>query len=401
MRGKVPLGDLLQKVEVGVALAAQSQPPPEGEWGVLRLSALTTGKFASEQAKRVSAADASRRSGLEVRGNDVLVVRVNGSPSLVGSGRVVSEVPPRLLLSDLMFRLVPDPAKLDPKFLGLLLGSEGVRRQVKSVIRGTSGQFQLPQREVKALSVPDVPLAEQRQIVAAHAAFERRIAAVERVLQKLRVAEAALVARTTAGTQVRVKLGSWLRRIEAGKSPLAEDTPAGEGEWGVLKVSAVQRGWFDAVENKVVRDPALINPRFEVRPGDLIMTRANTEDLVGLACVAHKPPSRLMLSDKTLRLVVDHSIADPEFVELVLTEPGVRRQVKAAATGTSGSMKNIGQDSIQGLLVPDVSLDDQHRTVAVRAASKARMDSLRKQLVKLRAIQQGMVEDLLGPRPVS
>ncbi|MFC9221082.1 hypothetical protein ACFT8W_09885 [Streptomyces hygroscopicus] len=307
----------------------------------------------------------------------------------------------KLLLPDLVFRLVPDFSRLDPQFLALVLSSVGLRRQIDSALKGTSGQYKISQGNVRDLLVPDVPLVEQRKIVAAHTAFERRIAVVEKVLQKLRVAEAALVARTTAGTQVRVKLGSWLRGFEAGKSPLAEDTPAGEGEWGVLKVSAVQRGWFNAVENKVVRDPALINPRFEVRPGDLIMTRANTEDLVGLACVAHNPPRRLMLSDKTLRLVVDHSIADPEFVELVLMEPGVRRQVKAAATGTSGSMKNIGQNAIQGLLVPDVSLDDQRRTVAVRATSKARMDSLRKQLVKLRAIQQGMVEDLLGPRPVS
>ncbi|OMI40438.1 Restriction endonuclease S subunits-like protein [Streptomyces sparsogenes DSM 40356] len=288
---------------------------------------------------------------------------------------------------------------IDPHFLAhaIQVRTPKILGMVEETSHGTG---RLDTARLQALEIGVPPLAEQRRIVAAHAAFERRIAVVEKVLQKLRVAEAALVARATAGAQVRVKLGSWLHGIEAGKSPLAEDTPAGEGEWGVLKVSAVQRGWFNAVENKVVRDPTLINSRFEVRPGDLIMTRANTEDLVGLACVAHNPPGCLMLSDKTLRLIVDHSIADPEFIELVLMEPGVRRQVKAAATGTSGSMKNIGQDAIKGLLVPDVSLDDQRRTVAVRAASKARTDSLRKQLVKLRAIQQGMVEDLLGPRPV-
>src|SRR3954471_22309326 len=101
-----------------------------------------------------------------------------------------------------------------------------------------------------------------------------------------------------------VPLGAYLRGIETGKSPAAENTPAGEGEWGVLKVSAVQADGFAALENKVVRDAGHIRPEYEVRPGDLLMTRANTEALVGLACVALAPPPRLMLSDKTLRLVV-------------------------------------------------------------------------------------------------
>lgn len=146
-------------------------------------------------------------------------------------------------------------------------------------------------------------------------------------------------------------LDHYLRDIDTGKSPVAENTPAGDGEWGVLKVSAVQEGWFQSRENKVIRDAAHIQPRFEVRPGDLLMTRANTEALVGLACIAETPPPRLMLSDKTLRLVVDEGVADPAFVSLALLRPAVRNQVRAMATGTSAGMKNISQRQIRQLRV--------------------------------------------------
>ncbi|MEU2842108.1 hypothetical protein ABZ776_34305 [Streptomyces sp. NPDC007076] len=181
-------------------------------------------------------------------------------------------------------------------------------------------------------------------------------------------------------------LDHYLRDIDTGKSPVAENTPAGDGEWGVLKVSAVQEGWFQSRENKVIRDAAHIQPRFEVRPGDLLMTRANTEALVGLACIAETPPPRLMLSDKTLRLVVDEGVADPAFVSLALLRPAVRNQVRAMATGTSAGMKNISQRQIRQLRVPRASLEQQRRIVAVHTAFERRIGVLEHLHEKLAAV---------------
>lgn len=180
-----------------------------------------------------------------------------------------------------------------------------------------------------------------------------------------------------------VALDSLLTRIEAGKSPAAEDTPAGEGEWGVLKVSAVQPDGFAVRENKVIRDPALIHPRYEVRQGDLLMTRANTEELVGLACIAEQPPPRLLLSDKTLRLHVNTVVADPKFIELALAQPIMRQRIQALATGTSAGMKNIGQDQIRQLCIPAVPLDEQRRIVAAHAAFERRVGALEALRAKL------------------
>ncbi|MEU1213807.1 hypothetical protein ABZ424_15545 [Streptomyces sp. NPDC005790] len=394
MRADVELGDVLVDVGVGVAKGAQMQAPADGEWGLLRLGALRSQLFDSSQAKRLQSWDPAYER-LEIRESDVLMVRVNGAPALVGATCVARGVRPRLVLSDLMYRLVPDEKKVSPEFLGLVLNAGSVRHQIRTAMRGTSGQFQLPQAEVKTLKIPDVPLLEQRRIVAVHAAFERRISALQRVLAKIKAAGDAVAIRVMANAPGLVPLGTWLQRIEAGKSPLAEDTPAGDGQWGVLKVSAVRPGWFKGTENKVVHEPDLINPQYEVRAGDLIMTRANTEQLVGLACIARNPSPRLMLSDKTLRLVPDQSVADPEFMELTLLTPAVRMQVRAMATGTSGSMKNIGQEAVRQLLVPDVPTLDQAQVVAAVAASRKRVESVAKQIAKTRIVQQATAEELL------
>ncbi|CAL9578416.1 hypothetical protein SUDANB108_05011 [Streptomyces sp. enrichment culture] len=324
--------------------------------------------------------------------------RANGVKALVGVACTVSQVRPRLLLPDLMFRLVANPDVLNPGFLGIVLTSAAVRRQIEAAMRGTSGQYKVSQADVRALEIPRLPLSEQRDIVAAHEAFERRIGALERQLDKLRTVENAVVAGVMAERGGRIELGRWLSSIEAGKSPMAEDTPAGDGEWGVLKVSAVQPGWFKASENKVVREAEFINARYRVCAGDLLMTRANTEELVGLACVVRERAERLMLSDKTLRLVPDTGVAEAEFIELALLSPTVRSQVRSRATGTSASMKNIGQSAVRQLMVPDVPKDMQRKVVAAVSASRKRSQGVQWQIAKLRQVQRGVVDDLLSGR---
>lgn len=221
---------------------------------------------------------------------------------------------------------------------------------------------------------------------------------MERELGKLRTVENAVVAGAMTEYGARIELGRWLSSIEAGKSPMAEDTPAGDGEWGVLKVSAVQPGWFKAIENKVVREAEFINARYTVCTGDLLMTRANTEELVGLACVVRERAERLMLSDKTLRLVPDTGVAEAEFIELALLSPSVRSQVRSRATGTSASMKNIGQSAVRQLMVPDVPKDMQRKVVAAVSAGRKRSQGVQRQIAKLRQVQRGVIEDLLSGR---
>ena len=182
----IPLRCLLDDIEVGVSVTGESRPPADGEWGVIRLSAVTSGEFDTRQAKRLPPGAVCRAS-MAISAGDVLMVRVNGSTSLVGLACVVREAAPRLLLSDLVFRLVPMRRALSGEFLGLILNSSFVRRQIRSAIRGTSGQFQLPQSEVGEILVPEVPLAEQLKVASALLGSRRRANALRAQLGKLRM----------------------------------------------------------------------------------------------------------------------------------------------------------------------------------------------------------------------
>lgn len=192
-----------------------------------------------------------------------------------------------------------------------------------------------------------------------------------------------------------VRLGSLLTGIDAGHSPDLEDSPAGPGEWGVLKVSAVREDGFHPEENKVVRDRGLFNPTICVHDGDLLITRANTAQLVGRSCIAENVPPGLMLCDKTLRLRVDERIIPTKYVHMALSLPEVRRQIEVAATGTSGSMKNISQQSIRQLMIPIDSPETVTRLVEVIDSIDDLINTQQKMRDKRRALIPALAESYM------
>ncbi|GGV01474.1 hypothetical protein GCM10010495_10690 [Kitasatospora herbaricolor] len=101
-----------------------------------------------------------------------------------------------------------------------------------------------------------------------------------------------------------------------------------------------------------------------------------------------------MLCDKTLRLVVDGRKSSVEFVNLALEVDEVRTQIQIAATGTSASMKNISQSSIRALVVP-YSATDMERICRLDAAHRKIISLRQAELLKLRELKQGIMEDLL------
>lgn len=152
---------------------------------------------------------------------------------------------------------------------------------------------------------------------------------------------------------------SVLTGIDAGKSPECQDVPAKGDQWGVLKVGAVHPDGLKLNENKVIEECRLKNPAYLVRDGDLLLSRANTFELVGLVCYVMNHPERLMLSDKTLRLSVRANRMTTPFLFWQLQHPKTRTQIEIAATGTSGSMKNISQGGVEQLWISRPPIDEQ------------------------------------------
>jgi type I restriction enzyme S subunit len=161
-----------------------------------------------------------------------------------------------------------------------------------------------------------------------------------------------------------VKLREMLVGVDAGRSLACEPRPARVDEWAVIKVSAMTSGVFRADQAKPLPAAVLPDRRHEIRCGDLLISRANTTAYVGASVLVPAVRSRLLLSDKSLRLRPKPEY-DARWLQLMLSSPPIREAISAKASGTKDSMRNIAQRDLLDLDLPDVSLAEQYRIVAV------------------------------------
>jgi type I restriction enzyme S subunit len=142
-------------------------------------------------------------------------------------------------------------------------------------------------------------------------------------------------------------------RIEQGWSPQCENLPAEEGDWGVLKTSAVSRGTFMSEENKRLPDSETPDLRWVVNDGDLLVVRGSgSATAVGQAAVAEVGEQRLLLSDLIYRIHL--ADAQPRFIAMALQSPQVRSQLEGAIRTDAGQTLKIRTDDVRSLLTPSV-----------------------------------------------
>ncbi|PVZ15359.1 MULTISPECIES: restriction endonuclease subunit S [unclassified Pseudomonas] len=139
--------------------------------------------------------------------------------------------------------------------------------------------------------------------------------------------------------------------IEQGWSPECEANPAAEDAWGILKAGCVNRGVFDPSENKTL--PASLEPitEYEVRAGDILMSRASgSPELVGSTALLGEVRERLMLSDKIFRIHLEENVSSSFFV-WVMNAQFMRAQIEQALSGGNGLANNLPQASLLAFLL--------------------------------------------------
>lgn len=218
--------------------------------------------------------------------------------------------------------------------------------------------------------IPDVDKTTQRAIVSR---IETLFAELDKAVQHLRTAQQQLKTYRQAvlnhwlnnddGKWEMVKLGEVLQKIEAGKSFRCNEKVPALHEKGIVKISAVTWGEFMEDECKTIINEDLYNPQFAIHKGDLLISRANTIQLVGNCVLVRKEPKRnIMLSDKVLRLVIRDNV-DSDFILYSLRTSKSRTQIQNMSTGNQDSMRNIGQDRIKKIEIPLPPLVEQQHIV--------------------------------------
>lgn len=309
----------------------------------------------------------------ELNKGDLVFARTGAT---VGKSHLFVTLPYRSVFASYLIRVRCNEKFLCPTYAKWFFQSPQYWKQINDGAEGT-GQPNFNGTKLAHLVVPLPPLAEQRRIVAKLDSLTARIAharaELERVQElKVHLRRQALHSCFADLGKHELLLGELVQGIEAGKNMRCVERPPVAGEKGVVKVSAVTWGRFDATQTKTLPNDYLPPTKARIMKDDLLISRANTLELVGAAVIVDVQPDNIFLSDKILRLIVDEN--KKSWVLWYLRSPEGRSQIESLATGNQLSMRNISQAALRQIKIPlpEASIR-QKRLTRLTAAIRAEM----------------------------
>lgn len=190
-------------------------------------------------------------------------------------------------------------------------------------------------------------------------------------------------------------LGSCLQGIENGKSFVCDSNSRTGKQPGVLKLSAATYGIYKPEENKAILSADDFVEQAEVHAGDLLFTRKNTPELVGMSAYVWQTPEKLMMPDLIFRLIPNQQM-HPIFLWKLINHDVFRCKIQELATGTAKSMSNISKERLRNLeiIVPPIKLQNQFADFVVQT-DKSEL-TIQKSMDNLQELRDSLLQDYFG-----
>ncbi|HWU05218.1 MAG TPA: restriction endonuclease subunit S [Streptomyces sp.] len=312
---------------------------------------------------------------------------------------MVPETRRKLMLPDLIYRLVPDPTKLDADFLGIVVRSPYFRRQIEASMRSTSGQFKISKADIQGFLIPKFSLSAQRRIVALLDSVNPLERSIVASIAKIRDVRSGLLLSFIASVGhekpreawVRVPLREVVPSIDYGVSDALVKEPTGIP---VLRMNNIREGRVEVTDLRF--SPAPVSERLMLRRGDVLFNRTNSIEHVGKSAVWENELPRATFASYLVRLNPDLGRITPEYLAEWLRHPLIRQRVKAIST-VAVQQVNVNPTRLRELEIDlPVDLEQQRTIVQSLAACDDRVRREESELAKLRQMRAGIVDDLLA-----
>ena len=155
------LGSHLNAIESGASPKCESRPAQVGEWGVLKLGAVSYCKYVPSENKAIFH-DYEPNPKNEIKKGDFLFTRKN-THELVAASALVENTLPKMLMPDLIFRLQTKNS-LNRFYLWALLTHSGMRKKVQSYASGAAGSMpNISKANLRAIEIPVPPIEQQNR----------------------------------------------------------------------------------------------------------------------------------------------------------------------------------------------------------------------------------------------
>ncbi|MBD2563134.1 MULTISPECIES: restriction endonuclease subunit S [Nostoc] len=157
----VRLGQIVKSIRYGTSRHCSYE---QNGVPILRIPNLINGKI-DQQDLKFTVLSEKELLELKLERNDLLMIRSNGSKSLIGRTAIVSADVEGYGYAGYLVRLKIFLNYIDSRYLNLALDTNFVRYQIEIPIRTTSGVKNINSTEISNLILPLPPLGEQKRIV--------------------------------------------------------------------------------------------------------------------------------------------------------------------------------------------------------------------------------------------
>jgi type I restriction enzyme, S subunit len=289
---------------------------------------------------------------------------------------------------------IKTPLELDTKFLYYALSQQDFSHLGEKAVKGIT--LNKEKLNKLTISLPDIS-TQQRIVTILDEAGTLRKADTELLAKYDELVQASFL--QLFGDPIKnqkkweiVQLKNVLLDLVAGSSFGGEDKMLAEDEMGVLKVSAVTRGYFNCDEFKAVKKELIKNKIIIPQKGDLLFSRANTRELVGATCIVDKDYPYLFLPDKLWRIDLDLNKCNKYYLKFLISYEAFRNTLTKTATGTSGSMLNISMDKLRTLEIPLPPIRLQNHFAQIAQEIEEQKIIAKQQLQQSEALFQSLLQ---------
>ncbi|MBW1926033.1 MAG: restriction endonuclease subunit S [Deltaproteobacteria bacterium] len=176
----------------------------------------------------------------------------------------------------------------------------------------------------------------------------------------------------------------------------AEAVSPNDSNIGVLRLSCIIEGYFNSYENKKVVQADIPKVKTPISKDTMLISRSNTEELVGVVCYVEKDYPNLFLSDLIWQVSAKSSeILSIRWLTNLLLTKEYRRKIAARANGTSGSMKKITKGGFLTLPIPLPPLPEQKKIAEILSAWDRSIEQVGKLIDAKQRLKKGLMQQLL------
>ncbi len=404
-----PLGNLLRSIEAGLNVKCEERPPLEGEAGLVKISAVTWGRF-NEEASKTLPKDASINERNRIYSGDLLISRAN-TIELVGASVIVGPIRRRLYLSDKVLRLVVDePAK---RWINYALKTPQLRKAIQAASTGNQLSMRnIPQEKLRSLSIPLAPEAEQTRIadqldtlLARIHACNDHLDAIPGILKRFRqavmnlAASGALTEAWRNGAIERcaewrtVALHEVITDMRNGLAQKPTERPPGTK---ILRIGAVRAGQVNFSDHRYLDVSAREAKQYELLKDDLLFTRYNGSlEFVGVCACIQKDALGYVYPDKLIRVRVRKDVIFPKIIEIIFASTPIRALVEGSVKSSAGQRGISGSD-LKGIKFLLPSLPEQVEIIRQVELLLAIADRIESRYITMHARAQRLVPQVLA-----